>query len=121
MAEATVRVRGLAETQRALRKVNKEAAKEVRDALKTAAGPVVSTAKLKLGVYPGASVGTIGPKVTMRSVFVTQRARKVTGLRPDFGRLQMTHVLEPALDEHVDDVVDEVEDALENLGRREGF
>lgn len=117
----TVRVKGLRELQRSLSKVNKGVAKEVRDALKEAAEPVVSEAKAKLSAYPGASVGTIGPRVSVRSVFVTQRARKVSGLRSDFGRLQMTDVLEPALEENRGQVLDEVEDALDRLGRSEGF
>ena len=100
MAAATVRVRGLRETQRALQKVNKEAAKTVRDALKEATEPVASDARSRLSRYAGASVGTIGPRATNRGVFVTQRARKKTGKRGDFGVLQMQEVLVPALEEH---------------------
>lgn len=121
MAAGTVRVRNLRETQRALSNVSKESAKELRDALKKAAEPVAQTARSKLSRFPGASVRTVGPRVAARGVFVTQRARKVSGLRPDFGRLQMLEVLEPALDEHTDDVVEAVEDALDRLGRKEGF
>jgi len=122
MAIGTVRLRGLRELDRALGKVNKQAQKTVRDALKDVASrTVVPSAKSKLTRYPGASVGTIGPKAVAKGVFVTQRAKKVTGLRPDFGRLQMTHVLEPALEENQTQVLDEVEDALDRLGQEHGF
>lgn len=121
MADATVRIRGLGAAQRALSKVNQGAAKEVRDALKKAADPIVATAKVRLSRYAGASVGTIGPRVAARGVFVTQRAKRVSGLRPDFGALQMFDVLIPALDEHEGDVLKEVEDALDHLGRSAGF
>lgn len=118
---STVRIHGLREAQRALQKVNREAAKRVRDTLKQVAEPVAEDARTKLARYPGASVGTIGPRATMRGVFVTQRARKVTGSRPDFGALQMTRVLIPALEENEDMVLDEVEQALDKLGRQAGL
>lgn len=118
---STLRVKNLRETLRALQKVNKDAGKTIRDDLKEAAEPVASTARAKLSRYVGASVGTIGPRASVRGVFVTQRARKVTGRRADFGALQMRRVLIPALEEHEDEVVDAVEDALDRLGRSAGF
>lgn len=121
MAQATVRVTGLRETLSALNKINREAAKTVRNELKTAAEPVAATAREKLSRYPGASVKTIGPRAVTRGVYVTQRARKVTGLRGDFGALQMRRVLIPALAEHEDSIVKEVDDALSRLARSAGF
>jgi hypothetical protein len=121
MASATVRIRGLRELNRSLNKINKEAARTVRNAIKEAAEPVAAAARSKLSRFQGASVGTIAPRASVKGAFVTQRARKVTGLRPDFGRLQMTEVLVPALEEHRDEVLDRVEDALDRLGREAGF
>lgn len=121
MAKETVRIRGLRETIRALNRVNKQVAKQVRDELKRAVEPVAASARDRVGRYPGASTSTIGPKATTRSVFVTQRKRKVTGLRPDFGSLQMREGLLPALAEHEDDIVGQVEDALDRLTRTAGF
>ena len=117
----TVRIHGLRELNRALGKVNKDAGRKVRDALKEAAEPVAASARTRLARYPGASTATISPRATTRSVFVTQRKRKVSGLRPDFGTLQMKEVLLPALYDHEDDLVDAVEDALDRLGRMQGF
>lgn len=121
MATGTVRVKGLRELQRSLSKVNKEAAKTVKDELKKVAEPVAATARGKLSRYAGASVSTIGPRVGVAGVFVTQRAKKVTGRRGDFGALTMRTALEPALEEHEDHIVNDVEDALDRLGRSAGF
>lgn len=121
MAEQTVRVRGYREYVSSLNKVNKGAAKVVRAALREVAKPVAATAKSNLNQYPGISLGTIGPKVTTRGVAVTQRARKVTGLRPDFGSLQMTKGLIPALDEHADEVEAGADHALGILINSSGF
>lgn len=116
-----VRITGLRETLSALNRVNREAAKIVKAELVKAAEPVAATAREKLSRYPGASTRTIGPRAVTRGVYVTQRARKVTGLRGDFGALQMTRVLIPALEEHEDDLVDAADDALTRLARSAGF
>jgi hypothetical protein len=105
-----VRTRGLRELKRDLHKVNREAEKTLNAGLKRAAEPVVDAARAKEGRWAGAKTGTIGPKVTRRGVFVTQRARKVTGLRSDFGALQMREAFIPALEENEK----EVERALEH-------
>ena len=119
--EVTVRVHGLRELNRALNKVNREASKEVRDALAQAGRPVADLAQMKLARYVGLSTRTIRPKATSKGVFVEQAARKTTGLRPDFGALQMRVGLIPARAERFDATVEAVEDALDKLGRRAGF
>jgi hypothetical protein len=115
MAASTVRVRGLSELQRDLGKVSREAEKSVRDGMKLAALPVVAAARAKEGKWPGSKPGSIGIRATRRSVFVTQRARKVTGRRADFGALQMREAFVPALDENEHLVRREVEHALDHL------
>jgi len=120
MANA-VRVKGYRETMQALHKVNRGVEKSWRDAFKKAAEPIAASARQKLGRYSGASISTIGPKVSVSGVFVTQRARKVTGLRADFGALQMTQALIPALDEHENDVVRGVERSFDDLAKSAGF
>ena len=121
MARGALRLKGLRELQGALRKVNREVARDVRSAFLEVARPVARAAQGKLARYSGASVGTIGPRATGRSVFVTQRARKVTGRRGDFGSLQMREVLEPALEEHEREVLEAAEDVVDKLGRSAGF
>jgi hypothetical protein len=121
VAGTTVRVRGLAELNRALNNLNKEAKRAVLDELKKTAEPVAADARSKISRYQGASLGTIKPRATGRSVFVTQNARKVTGKRGDFGALQMTRGLMPALDENTDKIVTGLEHAIDRLAAREGF
>lgn len=116
-----VRVKGLREFQRAVRYASKETKKTVRDGLKEAAGPVVEAARAKEGKWRGASISTIGPRLTGRSVFVTQRKRKVTGRRGDFGALQMREAFIPALEENAEETVRAVEHALDHLLDRSGL
>lgn len=118
---AGITTKGLRETQRAFRKLQLEVGKELRAALRELAEPVAATARDRLGAYPGASVGTIGPKVTLAGAAVTQRARKVTGKRPDFGALQMVKVMIPALEEHEDDIEAGAAVAFDSLTREAGF
>jgi hypothetical protein len=120
MAGGTIRVRGHRELVRALNMVEGNIAKTLRDELKRAAKPVVDASKRKLSRYQGASLGTIGPRASVSGVFVTQRARKVTGERPDFGRLQQV-ALEEALEEHEEETVRGVEQAFDRLVRSVGF
>lgn len=115
MATAGVRIRGLRELNRSLQKANKGAAKSVRDGLKEAAWPIVEAAKAKETRWGGASIGTIGPRASVRGVFVTQRARKVTGNRGDFGALQMRQAFIPALEENREEVFVAVEHAIDHL------
>jgi hypothetical protein len=120
MATGTVRVRGLRELQRDFAKMSKTLAKEVRDELKDTAEPVAESAREKISRYRGARTSTIRPRVTMRSAFVTQGARKVSGLRGDFGALQMGLLID-ALDENQDKVVHGLERMLDRLGSSNGF
>lgn len=112
MAASGVRITGLREVQRGFRKLAAGTAAELRAALAQEAEPVAADARQRLSAYSGASVGTIGPRVVFAGVFVTQRARKVTGLRPDFGALQMRKAMIPALEDHADGIVAGADRAL---------
>lgn len=117
---AAVRVKGLKETQKAFRKVDKGLAKEMRDAGKKAAEPVAAEARSRISKYAGASVSTIKPRATAGGAFVTQGARKVSGLRGDFGVLQMGHLVD-ALEEKHDEVIRIYEEGLDRLNLSAGF
>jgi hypothetical protein len=60
-------------------------------------------------------------RVRQRGVAVEQSRRRTTGLRPDFGVLQMQRALLPALDTKQSEVVDKVEQLLDTLGKNAGF
>lgn len=111
----TIRVKGLTEAMRALALMEKGTKRAVQAGLREAAGPIAETARQKLARYQGTSLSTIKPSATVRGVAVVQRARKVTGLRPDFGGVQMRRGFEPAADEHMDTTAKEVERRIQAL------
>lgn len=119
-APATIRVNGLREVNRAFARIDKDVAKDVKATLAKVADPVASDAAQRISRYAGASTSTITPIGTMKGVLVRQRQRKRSGLRTDFGALQMRHLL-GALYDHEDEVYERVEATLDWLARREGF
>lgn len=120
MAAGTVRLHGLQEVNRAFNRIDRAVVSEVKDELKKVAEPIAAESRSRISRYRGASTGTIKSAATMKGVVVRQSIRKRSGLRPDFGALQMRHML-GALFDHEDDVVNGVEDLLDWLGRKEGF
>lgn len=118
---ATVRVHGLREVNAAFRKVDKKLAREFGNDLKKAALPVVEQARQEEQRWQGASISTIRAKRSGPRVFVEQSARKKTGLRPDFGALQMRDALEPALEQKADVVFDVVDIILNQYAHGSGF
>ena len=118
-------VKGYAELDRALRKVSKEvdpqASARMRGAFKAAAEPVAASAREKISRFEGASLQTIHPVATARGTFVVQDARKVSGLRGDFGNLQLRTGLEPALEENKELVLRGIEHALDVIAGEAGF
>ncbi len=109
-----VYIRGLGGVIRGFNRIQRATSREIQTELKKAAEPVAQSARQKISRYAGASVGTITPRAAGASVFVTQRARKVTGLRGDFGGLQQRR-LDEALNENADGVERGVEAALDRL------
>lgn len=120
MAGTTVRVSGLNETIRAFNRIDRSLANEVRSELKKVAEPVAADARGRIGRYSGANTAGIKPVTSTRSVFVRQSQGKTTGKRPDFGALQMRHLL-GALYENQDEIFRGVENMLDRLTSREGF
>jgi hypothetical protein len=121
VTSAGLRVHGLREVNAAFRKIDSSLAKEFGNDLKKAAAPVVETAKAKETRWRGASINTIRAKRSGPRVFVEQSARKKTGLRGDFGALQMRSALEPALEENTNQVFTEVERVLNHYASSAGF
>ena len=111
---------GYREIMRAVKDLDAGLARTVRNRLKKAAEPVAEETRQEVSVYPGASVSTIGPRISARGVFVTQRKRKVTGEHPEFGNLQMGIMIK-ALEDNQDKILREIDDAIDDLARHEGF
>lgn len=111
----TVRVKGLREFQRALAKGDKETKKQVRDRLKKVGEIVrVAAAERFSGIDAGSASG-FRVAVRQRGVAVEQSRKRTTGLRGDYGALQMRRALVPAVDEKEGEVVDEFERALDDI------
>jgi hypothetical protein len=93
----------------------------LREHLKRTAEPVAAEARSLVSKYPGAKVSTIGPRVVLRGVYVTQRARTVTGQHPQFGALQMVRAFIPALEHNVEAIEQGAEEALDTIEHIGGF
>ena len=119
MAGPVIRVKGYRECARALNVVNRDAKKVLFAGLRSAAEPIAVDTRGRLSKYQGISLGTIKPAARIKGVAIVQRAKKVTGLRPDFGALQMRKGLIPAVQEAEPDIYDRVEAAFEALIREE--
>jgi hypothetical protein len=114
VAAGTIRVKGLRETQAALNEVSREAPKVITNELKTAGEPVADAAMMRISRYRGTRQKFKTRVKGRGSVFVQGTARKRTGKRGDFGRLQQRH-LEAALDANQDKVRQKLEQALDRL------
>ena len=115
MPRETVRVRGLREFQRAAKRAGPDARKHVRDALKEAVEPIRQDAIRRFSVIDQRSASGYTAFVTQRAAGVRQSTRKTTGRRPDYGALQMTRALLPALQDNADEIERGVERALDKV------
>jgi hypothetical protein len=93
----------------------------LRERLKASAEPVAREARSLVSQWEGAKTNTIGPRVVLNGVYVTQRARTVTGKRGDFGSLQMTQAFIPALEHNREGVYRGAEEALDTIEALGGF
>jgi hypothetical protein len=124
-ATRSIKVHGLRELQRDLKKYQSDLAKELRGELKDAAEPVrVEAERLALQ-----DIRNIGPTwsgmrvgVTGRMVYVAPKRRRKGGSpRPNLAGLLMEKAMQPALDKHEGDVVNKVEDLIDHLATHYGF
>lgn len=125
MASGTVRVKGLAELNRALKKMEGDLPREVRKTLIEVAEPVkrqaenlaASHIKYITDRWAQMRVG-----VTTRSVYIAPKARRRGGSpRPNFGAMLMNEAMIPALAQTQALVVHSMDQMLDSLGRRAGF
>ena len=112
---AQARVKGLREFQRALARCDKESAKQVRDRLRAVGEKVRAGASERLMPISPRSAATYRVVVRQRGVAVEQSRRRTTGKRPDFGTLQLTRAMVPALEANEQETMDELERALDEI------
>lgn len=113
---AALQIKGLAETQKYLRKLDKNLPKVVENDLRMVARPIAATVRTKLrSRFPGVQANRVRPVLTTGRLVVRQTAQKKSGLRPDFGRSQMKFAFEPALAEHEPTLLASVEAAMDRM------
>ena len=120
MAQATIRIEGLYELQRAFNRLDRKLTRQLGDELKRAAQPVADTSRERISHFRGASLSTIRVTRSGLRVFVQQGARKVTGKRGDFGALQFRE-MSGALNEESDEVVQAIDHVFGRWAGEEGF
>jgi len=122
---STVRVQGLKELQRDLKKMRSDLGKELKAELRSVAEPVRQTAE-QLAV---ANLPNIGPAwsrmrigITTSVVYVAPRTRRKAGSpRPNLAQLLMDKSMQPALDQHEAGIESALEVMLDRLGEKSGF
>lgn len=114
-----VKIKGLRELQRALRKVGSEVPRGLNRELRAVAEPVAATARAKASRWRG--VGPIRAGARRGGAVVRQSKGTVTGNRGDFGVLQMQEALIPAAEEHEHETVVRVEHMLDRIVSGAGF
>lgn len=113
MSGFTVRVDGLVALMAALKAAEGNLDTIWKQELRQAGDIVKGDATGRGARYSG--IGPYRTVVRARGVSVEQSAGKVTGLRGDFGALQMRNVLEPALDANAGEVNAAVEKGLDRV------
>lgn len=110
---AEVRVRGLVELNRALRRTEKDVRLGIRKELRSVAEPIRSDAE----TLASSSIRNIGPNwsrmrvgLTVDTIYVAPRERGVKRRgeqrrrRPNMADLLMNRAMQPALERHKDDI-----------------
>ena len=111
----TLRVQGYREFIRACDHAGKDTRKEVRGTFRKVGDLVRVDATSRFDQYDARTASHFKTIVRQRGVDVEQTLRKVTGLRPDWGALQMVKALLPALAAREDDVEREMEHAIDRV------
>jgi hypothetical protein len=112
---ATVRVKGLRELQAAFRKADRELAKDLRSELKEAGTIVQREASSRFSGIDARSAAGYKVRVRARGVAVEQSLRRTTGLHAQYGAMQMSTALLPALESKEGQVVDRLERMLDGF------
>jgi hypothetical protein len=89
--KTTVKVEGLTEWRRDVRKAEKDTQKRTREGLKRAGEPVRDEWRSTFSPIHPYSASKLRIRLGAKGVFVDQPLKKTTGLRPDFGKLQQRY------------------------------
>jgi len=122
LQQGTVVFKGGRELQRSLKRIGSEVARQMDAELRAGGEIVAELARNRFTMIDARSAAGFKSRTKgFGRVVVEQSRRRKTGLRPDFGKLQMRRALIPARSEGFDTVVRHLEGMLDRLGREEGF
>jgi hypothetical protein len=120
--EGQVKVKGLRQLHRALKNYDNGLKLQLEAELRQAGEVVASGAQSRfVGVDARSAAGFKSRVKGFGRVVVQQSRRRTTGLRGDFGSLQMRKALLPSVAENEPMVIRSIEGMLDRLGRTEGF
>jgi len=111
----TLVVSGMADFLKATDLAPKESKRYVRSTFREVGEDVRAESAARFSRYDTRSAGRIRTIVRRRGVSVEQTLRRTTGLRPDFGALQMRTALLPALDANAGELDRKLSEALDRV------
>lgn len=115
MAASTVRVKGLKELNRAINRADKDTKKILKARFVKVGDIVRDEGRSRFSSIDAGSAAGFKSKALTGGVKVQQSRRKTTGKRGDYGALQMSRGLVPALEAKQPQVVAELEQALDEV------
>ena len=115
MADQTIRLHGYREFMRVTRKAEKETKDRISARMREAGDIVRAEAYQRFRRYDEKSASGFRVRSRVGGVFVEQKLRKTTGDHPEYGELQLSRALEPALDSKQSEVEVNIEKALDEL------
>lgn len=123
---ASIQYEGLRELARALKVIQPEILPELRKDLREVGYVVRDDARARFMPYSQKSAMGFRVGVSLLSsssayVTISQRNKRVTGKRPDFGALQITKALLPAREAKQDEAAEILENGAVKLLRSHGF
>lgn len=111
----SVKVKGYREFLRACDRADKQTKREVRKTFREVGDIVRDDARERFSGLSERTAAGFRTVVRQRGVSVEQKLRKTTGLRPDWGAIQMRKALLPALNSKERQVVREFEQAMDRV------
>lgn len=111
-------VRGYSEFMRAMQLADKQSRKALRDELRRTGERVRVDAGARFARYSARTAAGYRTRVRQRGIAVEQSLRRTTGLRGDFGALQMRRALLPARDDNLDTLERDLEAAMDRIADR---
>ena len=122
MPAQAVRIKGLRQLHSALKRYEADLKRELENELRDAGQIVAEQARDRFGSVDARSAAGFRPRLRgFGRVVVEQRLRRTTGMRGDYGSLQMRRALLPAVEASQDRIMEHVEGMLDRLGRENGF